>query len=89
MTNISKKLKNNKFLKNQWMLTKNKKNCSWIYFGMVVLTPKGPNVYTTDKLVLVSVTWACTIFRYFETFCKDASRSKLCGKKIILFGPTD
>jgi hypothetical protein len=38
-----------------------------------------------DKPVLVSVTWAHTIFRFFETFCKDASRSKLRGKKNRIF----
>jgi hypothetical protein len=46
------------------------------------LTPKGPNVHMVDKPVLVSVTWAHTIFRNFETFCEDASYSKLHrGKK--------
>jgi hypothetical protein len=54
------------------------------------LTPKGLNVRTADKLVLVSVTWAHTIFRFFETFCEDASHNKLRGKnKIVFFGPTD
>jgi hypothetical protein len=54
------------------------------------LTSKGLNVHTADKPVLVSVTWAHTIFRFFETFCKDASRSNLCGKKkSYFFGPTD
>jgi hypothetical protein len=45
------------------------------------LTPKGPNVHMADKPVLVNVTWAHTIFRFFETFFEDASRRKLHGKK--------
>jgi hypothetical protein len=48
---------------------------------LMSLTPKGLNVYTVDKLVLVSVTWAHTIFWFFETFCEHASRSELHGKK--------
>jgi hypothetical protein len=49
------------------------------------LTPKGLNVRMADKPVLVSVTWAHTIFRFFETFCEDVSRNKLCGKKKSYF----
>ena len=49
------------------------------------LIPKRPNVYTVDKPVLVSVTWAHTIFRFFDTFCEEAS----LRKKIAFFGPTD
>jgi hypothetical protein len=49
------------------------------------LTPKGPNVHTADKPVLGSVTWSYTIFRFFETFCEDASRSKLRGSTKIVF----
>jgi hypothetical protein len=42
------------------------------------------------KPVLVSVAWPHTIFRFFETFCEDASRSKLCvHTNFIIFGPTD
>jgi hypothetical protein len=55
-----------------------------------LLTPKGLNVRTADKPVLVCVTWAHTIFRFFETFFEHASHSKLCGKKKNAFlGPTD
>jgi hypothetical protein len=50
-----------------------------------VLTPKGLNVRTADKPVLVYVTWAHTIFRFFETFSEHASCSKLHGKKKPLF----
>jgi hypothetical protein len=46
-----------------------------------VLTPKGLNVRTADKPVLVCVTSAHTIFRFLETFCEHASCSKLRGKK--------
>jgi hypothetical protein len=54
------------------------------------LTPKGLNVRTADKPVLVSVTWAHTIFIFFETFRADATYSKLrVKKKFIFFGPTD
>jgi hypothetical protein len=42
------------------------------------LTPKGLNVPRVTKPVLVSVTSPNTIFRFFETFCEDASRNKLC-----------
>jgi hypothetical protein len=41
--------------------------------------------YAYDKPVLVSVTWAHTIFGFFEIFCKHASRTKLCGKKKSYF----
>ena len=44
----------------------------------------------TDKPVLVSATWAHTIFIFFEYFLEDVSHSKLCKKKkIIFFGSTD
>jgi hypothetical protein len=49
------------------------------------LIPKGPNVRTADKPILVSVTWAHTIFRFFETFFEDASCHKLRGKKNRIF----
>jgi hypothetical protein len=52
---------------------------------LIFLTPKGLNVRTADKPVLVSVIWAHTIFRFFETFCEHASRSKLHGKKKCIF----
>jgi hypothetical protein len=41
------------------------------------LTPKGLNVHVVTKPVLVCVASAHTIFRFFETFCEDASRMKL------------
>jgi hypothetical protein len=40
------------------------------------LTPKGLNVPGVTKPVLVSVASPHTIFRFFETFCEDASRNK-------------
>jgi hypothetical protein len=40
-----------------------------------------------DKPVLVSITWAHIIFRFFETFCEHESCSKLRGKKKAFFGP--
>jgi hypothetical protein len=40
------------------------------------LTPKGLNVRTADKPVLVNVTWAHTFFGFFETFCEYAPRTK-------------
>jgi hypothetical protein len=46
-----------------------------------ILTPKGLNVRTADKPVLVCVTWAHTIFWFFETFFEYASFNKLHGKK--------
>jgi hypothetical protein len=49
------------------------------------LTPKGLNVRTANKPVLVGVTWAHTIFGFFETFCEHASRTKLRGKKKSYF----
>jgi hypothetical protein len=51
----------------------------------MLLTPKGPNVSTVDKPVLVNVTWAHTIFRFLDFFCEDASCSKLCGEKSRIF----
>jgi hypothetical protein len=54
-------------------------------FQKLQLSPKGPNVRTADKPVLVNVTWAHTIFRFFETFCEDVSRYKLRGKKKSYF----
>jgi hypothetical protein len=53
----------------------------WILWKDDVLNPKGVNVRTTDKPILVSVTWAHTIFGFFETCCEHASRSKLRKKK--------
>jgi hypothetical protein len=55
------------------------------------LTPKGPNVRTVDKPILVSVTWAHTIFRFLETFCKMHLVVSFVGvnKKIVFFGPMD
>jgi hypothetical protein len=55
------------------------------YKNYVELTPKGPNVRTVDKPVLVSVTWGHTIFRFLEYFCEDVSCSKLRGKKNRIF----
>jgi hypothetical protein len=54
-----------------------------MHLGIVkkYLTPKGLNVRTADKPVLVCVTWAHTIFRFFETFFEHASHSKLRGEK--------
>jgi hypothetical protein len=54
---------------------------AYILTHTLYLTPEGLNVRTVDKPVLVSVTWVHTIFRFFETFCKHASRNKLRGKK--------
>jgi hypothetical protein len=54
-----------------------------------ILTPKGLNVRTTDKPVLVCVISVHTILRFFETFCEHALRSKLRGKKNAYFGPMD
>jgi hypothetical protein len=34
---------------------------------------------------LVSVTWAYTIFRFFETFCEHAPQGKLRGEKNRIF----
>jgi hypothetical protein len=54
------------------------------------LTPKGLNVRGVTKPVLGSVTWSHTIFRFFETFCEDASRHKhRMSTNFIIFGPTD
>jgi hypothetical protein len=49
--------------------------------SLYALTPKGLNVRTVDKPVLVSVTWAHTIFGFFETFCERVSHSKLRERK--------
>jgi hypothetical protein len=43
------------------------------------------NVRTVDKLVLGSVIWSHTIFRFFETFYEDASPSKLHRSTKIFF----
>jgi hypothetical protein len=61
------------------------KENSFLHFKCYTLTPKGLNVCTADKPVLVSVTRAHTIFRFLETFCEDASCSKLRVKKIRIF----
>jgi hypothetical protein len=54
------------------------------------LTPKGLNVRGVTKPVLDSVTWSHTIFRFFETFCEDASCCKLrISTNFIIFEPTD
>jgi hypothetical protein len=58
--------------------------------NLVNLTPKGPYVLGVTKPVLVSVAWPHTIFRFFETFCEDASRRKLCvSTNFTIFGPMD
>jgi hypothetical protein len=65
-----------------------RKYLHWCFYGKISLghlTPKGLNVRTADKLVLVSVTWAHTIFGFFETFCEHASRTKLRRKKNSYF----
>jgi hypothetical protein len=49
------------------------------------LTPKGPNVRTADKPVLVSVTWAHTIFRFFRFFVKMRLGISFAGKKKSYF----
>jgi hypothetical protein len=41
------------------------------------LIPKGLNVPRVTKPDLVSVASPHNIFRFFETFCEDASRNKL------------
>jgi hypothetical protein len=53
------------------------------------LTPKGLNVPRVTKPVLVSVASPHTIFRFFETFCKDASRNKLhVSANFMILGAT-
>jgi hypothetical protein len=59
------------------------------YKNYVELTPKGPNVRTADKPLLVSVTWAHTIFWFFETFVKMRLAISFTGKKILFFRPVD
>jgi hypothetical protein len=49
------------------------------------LTPKGLNIRGVTKPVLGSTTWSHTIFSFFETFCEDASRHKLCEDKFHNF----
>jgi hypothetical protein len=49
------------------------------------LTPKGLNVCTADKPVLVNVTWAHTIFGFFETFVNMRLALSLAGKKNCIF----
>jgi hypothetical protein len=71
-------------------IVKNEKHSLVFLCTCDFLTPKGLNVRTADKPVLVSVTWAHTIFRFFETFCEYAPCNKLRGKtEIVFFGPTD
>jgi hypothetical protein len=54
------------------------------------LTPKRLNVRGVTKPILGSVTWSHTIFRFFETFCEDASHHKLrVSTNFIIFGLTD
>jgi hypothetical protein len=56
----------------------------------IILIPKGPNVRTTDKPVLGSVTWSHSIIFFFETFCEHVSWNKLCRSiNFIIFGPMD
>jgi hypothetical protein len=53
------------------------------------LTPKGPLVPMGDKPILGCVVWPHTIFRFFESFCKDASRNKLhISANIMILGAT-
>jgi hypothetical protein len=53
------------------------------------LTPKGPYVPGVTKPVLVSVARPQTIFRFFETFCEDASQNKLCmSTNFMILGTT-
>jgi hypothetical protein len=54
-----------------------------------LLTPKGLNVPGVTKPVLVSVASPHTIFRFFETFCEDASQNKLCvSANFMILGAT-
>jgi hypothetical protein len=54
------------------------------------LTPKGLNVPGVTKPVMASVIWPHIIFRFFETFCKSASRHELrVSTNFIIFGHTD
>ena len=69
-------------LRPQSTLNCKKKN---FHYNWPSLIPKEPNVLTADKSVLVTVTWAHTILNFFETFCEDASRRKLCGKIKLYF----
>jgi hypothetical protein len=63
------------------------------FFDLVqcnMLTPKGSYVPRVTKPVLVNVAWPHTIFRFFETFCEDESRTKLhVSTNFIIFGSTD
>jgi hypothetical protein len=55
-----------------------------------ILTPKGPNIHTTDKPILGIVTWSQFLFLFFETFCEDALHNKLHGStNFIFFRPTN
>jgi hypothetical protein len=49
------------------------------------LTPKGLNVRTANKLVLVSVTWAHTIFGYLKLFVNMRLALSFAGKKNRIF----
>jgi hypothetical protein len=53
------------------------------------LTPKSPLVPTGDKPILGCVVWSHTIFRFFETFCEDASQNKLrMSANFMILGAT-
>jgi hypothetical protein len=60
-----------------------------MFLNWFILTPKGPLVPTGDKPVLGCVVWSHTIFRFFETFCEDASRNKLrVSANFMILGAT-
>jgi hypothetical protein len=53
------------------------------------LIHKGLNVPGVTKPVLVSIASPHTIFRFFETFCEDGSRNKLClSANFMILGAT-
>ena len=63
--------------------------CGVLYSTIGPLTPKGLNVPKVTKLVLVNVVLPHTIFRFFETFCEDASSNKLrISANFMILGAT-
>jgi hypothetical protein len=62
----------------------------WIFAEQILqclkstLTPKGLYVHGVAKLVLGSITWYLSIFRFWESFCEHVTCNKLRGSTTFI-----